>query len=76
MDTFHPFWTLFHKHSFQPFCALNQLMNQGTDQATGGGGLEAAKRALEEILSCSLSAPRETQVTQEEFNMQFRVCIF
>ena len=22
MDTFHPFWTLFHKHSFQPFCAL------------------------------------------------------
>ena len=42
---------------------VNQLMNQGTDQATGGRGLEAAKRALEEILSCSLSALRETQVT-------------
>ena len=22
MDTFHPFWTLFQKHSFQPFSAL------------------------------------------------------
>ena len=47
---------------------VNQ-MNQGTDQATGGGSLEAAKRALEEIF-CSLSALRETQVTQEEFNMR------
>ena len=23
MDTFHPFWTLFQKHSFQTLCALN-----------------------------------------------------
>ena len=23
MDTFHPFWTLFQKHSFQPFSTLN-----------------------------------------------------
>ena len=22
MDTFHPFWTLFQKHSFQPFSTL------------------------------------------------------
>ena len=25
MDTFHPFWTLFQKHSFQPFCALKYI---------------------------------------------------
>ena len=25
MDTFHPFWTLFQKHSLQTLCALNQI---------------------------------------------------
>ena len=26
MDTFHPFWTLFQKHSFQPFSTLNMMI--------------------------------------------------
>ena len=26
MDTFHPFWTLFQKHSFQPFSTLNDIL--------------------------------------------------
>ena len=26
MDTFHPFWTLFQKHSLQTLCALNMRL--------------------------------------------------
>ena len=26
MDTFHPFWTLFQKHSFQPFSTLKIIL--------------------------------------------------
>ena len=31
MDTFHPFWTLFHKQSFQPFCALKRRTNNNLE---------------------------------------------
>ena len=44
---------------------VNQLINRGNDQATGGGSLETAKRALEEIFSCALSDRRERQKMEE-----------
>ena len=55
MDTFHPFWTLFQKHSFQPFSTLKDQISLEIDKTSKNRLITQSQLLSVCPLSCTYS---------------------